>query len=858
MGQTDVELTALKSAYKERNDENTQLKESLAKLDDENKSLKSQLTQAQTESSNTSRKLNILSQSTAELTALKSAYKERNDENSLLKKQLEEAKDSTLSLKSQLDTANKNSSEQTRKITILTQSANELIALQSSYKERNDENAALKEQLTKLDNDNKTLQSKLIGSQTRKLTAIGQSVVELDALKSAYKAKADENTALEKRLAELDNSHKTLQSKLTSANENIGAQTRKLTAIGQSVVELDALKSAYKAKTDEFTALELRLAELDNSNKTLQSKLTSANENIGSQTRKLTAIGQSVVELDALKSAYKTQNEENAALKIKNLQVALTNAQERLEKSEEERKSLSGKIAALENTSSEQARKINALMVTAGELDALKSAYKDLSSKEDELSSKLKEATADADNDGVIDSKDNCPNSPAGQEVNIEGCPNIADADKDGVADANDLCPASEAGSTVNSFGCTPTENITLKGVNFATGSATLTASSLPIINAAAATIKQNPNLNIEVAGYTDNQGLALVNKRLSKRRANSVMIELIKQGVDANKLTANGYGEKEPVADNKTEAGRANNRRHFLNDHSVIEKLIYEINPKPEEKIAEIGPGLGALTFPLLEKIDSLDVVEIDRDVIARLEQRNNPKLKIHGVDALEFDFETLLDRSSNNNEKLRVLTPWEKLPFKANDEEHLSRLVAQAFSMRRKTLRNNLKKILSADEIESVGIDPSLRAESLAVKDFVALSNIKTKEDIPEDQYTSALIKDLETELPHVWGKPLESIFIGGGTPSLYSANAMDKLLLAVRERLTVRPNTEITMEANPGTFEQEKFSAYRETGINRLSIGIQSFNDKHLKALGRIHGADEAQRATQIAKKAWLREF
>lgn len=132
------------------------------------------------------------------------------------------------------------------------------------------------------------------------------------------------------------------------------------------------------------------------------------------------------------------------------------------------------------------------------------------------------------------------------------------------------------------------------------------------------------------------------------------------------------------------------------------------------------------------------------------------------------------------------------------------------------------------------------------------------QAKDDIPEDQYTSALIKDLETELPHVWGKPLESIFIGGGTPSLYSASAMDKLLLAVRERLTVRPNTEITMEANPGTFEQEKFSAYRETGINRLSIGIQSFNDKHLKALGRIHGADEAQRATQIAKKAGFENF
>ena len=250
---------------------------------------------------------------------------------------------------------------------------------------------------------------------------------------------------------------------------------------------------------------------------------------------------------------------------------------------------------------------------------------------------------------------------------------------------------------------------------------------------------------------------------------------------------------------------------QHFLNDHSVIEKLIYEINPKPNEKIVEIGPGLGALTFPLLEKVDSLDVVEIDRDVIARLQKKNNPKLNIHGVDALKFDFGILLKDEAKNDTKLRIvgnlpynistplifhlleyrhqisdmhfmlqnevvnritaapgsktfgrlsvmvqyfcnceylffvgpesfspppkvdsailkLTPWDKLPHQANDEDHLSQLVAQAFSMRRKTLRNNLKKVLSAEQIEAAGIDPSLRAESLSVKDFVALSNIES----------------------------------------------------------------------------------------------------------------------------------
>ncbi len=252
---------------------------------------------------------------------------------------------------------------------------------------------------------------------------------------------------------------------------------------------------------------------------------------------------------------------------------------------------------------------------------------------------------------------------------------------------------------------------------------------------------------------------------------------------------------------------------QHFLHDHHVIQKLIYEINPLPSDLMVEIGPGLGALTFPLLDKIDKLHVVEIDRDVIKRLEQKNSPKLSIHSVDALEFDFSNL----SKNGDSLRVvgnlpynistplifhllepltekgikilisdmhfmlqnevvqritaspgnksfgrlsvmvqyyceteylffvgpesfdpppkvdsailrLKPWKDKPFTAKDDKQFSTLVAQAFSMRRKTLRNNLKKILSTEQIESVEIDPSQRAETLSVEDFVKLSNLVT----------------------------------------------------------------------------------------------------------------------------------
>lgn len=118
------------------------------------------------------------------------------------------------------------------------------------------------------------------------------------------------------------------------------------------------------------------------------------------------------------------------------------------------------------------------------------------------------------------------------------------------------------------------------------------------------------------------------------------------------------------------------------------------------------------------------------------------------------------------------------------------------------------------------------------------------------PEDDYLAALRTDLELALPLIWGRKIHSIFIGGGTPSLMSAKALDQLLSDVRSLLPLDGAAEITMEANPGTFEAEKFKAYRQSGINRLSIGIQSFDAEKLQALGRIHDGEQAQRAVEIA--------
>ena len=112
-----------------------------------------------------------------------------------------------------------------------------------------------------------------------------------------------------------------------------------------------------------------------------------------------------------------------------------------------------------------------------------------------------------------------------------------------------------------------------------------------------------------------------------------------------------------------------------------------------------------------------------------------------------------------------------------------------------------------------------------------------------VPEQRYIDALMADLEAALPLIWGRTVHSIFIGGGTPSLFSPAAIDRLIGDIRARLLLAPDCEITLEANPGTFEKDRFRAFRTAGVTRLSVGVQSFNDQHLKALGRVHDRSQA---------------
>jgi len=130
--------------------------------------------------------------------------------------------------------------------------------------------------------------------------------------------------------------------------------------------------------------------------------------------------------------------------------------------------------------------------------------------------------------------------------------------------------------------------------------------------------------------------------------------------------------------------------------------------------------------------------------------------------------------------------------------------------------------------------------------------------KEQLPEERYVDALLADLEVDLPRVWGRTVQTVFLGGGTPSLFSAAAIDRLMSGVRARLLLAPEAEVTMEANPGAVEYDRFEGYRSAGVNRISLGVQTFDGGQLKTLGRIHSSDEAHRAIDDIKQAGFERF
>jgi OOP family OmpA-OmpF porin len=173
----------------------------------------------------------------------------------------------------------------------------------------------------------------------------------------------------------------------------------------------------------------------------------------------------------------------------------------------------------------------------------------------------------DADGDGVADLTDRCADTPAGEPVDPAGCPLPRDTDKDGVLDSADRCPNTPTGQRVSSVGCPMLfvgvqRTLVLEGVNFETGSANLTDQSHNTLDRVAAALLGNPDVRVEVAGYTDNRGGAATNLRLSQARADAVRAYLIRKGVPGYQLTSRGFGAANPISSNATAVGRSRNRR--------------------------------------------------------------------------------------------------------------------------------------------------------------------------------------------------------------------------------------------------------------------------------------------------------
>jgi len=169
----------------------------------------------------------------------------------------------------------------------------------------------------------------------------------------------------------------------------------------------------------------------------------------------------------------------------------------------------------------------------------------------------------DGDGDGVVDALDKCPTTPAGNKVNSQGCD--LDTDGDGIVDSADQCPGTPAGDRVDNKGCSLPKVLNLMGVNFDNNKDTLRPEAAAILDDAAATLKRYPGLKVEIAGHTDSASNDAHNLDLSQRRAKAVMDYFIGKGVEADRLTAKGYGETLPIADNATTEGRFKNRRVAL-----------------------------------------------------------------------------------------------------------------------------------------------------------------------------------------------------------------------------------------------------------------------------------------------------
>ncbi len=573
LGKSSVQMVALKEK------ENSELIKHVEKLDSAGNSIKQQLETLEKEKEALQNKLtiaseNLIKKESADKTNIDNLKNKiesltktsqemlslKEKENAALKKHLAELDNAGNGIQQQLIALGKEKDSLQKQLTLASEKSGQQAQKLMAFGQSADNINVLKKQLVAMTKTNDDMQLQLQAS-------LKQSSAKLNAIQNAHSLQGKENQALKKQLDELN-----------AANKNMHVQ---IGALKTDTTDKNKQLLAFKGAESQEADLKKQLTDLNVAYQSLQAQSVALKAEAAGQNKALLGLQASSNKLGLLQQAFSTQEATTAGLKS---QLALcANAKNELESCNA---SVDGKskklVASLDNgarlkeqldqlkiKSESQAKEISGLMATADELNKVKAD--------------LAKATADTDKDGVVDTNDKCPASPSGSAVNAEGCPKVVepakvveavvpppapepvkntDADNDGVADDNDLCPTSEAGVTVNEFGCKASEKVTLEGVTFKLGSAQLKSSSLAVLDVAAKSLVGNPGLKIEIEGHTDNQGWTGANKRLSQRRANTVMIYLIKKGVKAETLSAKGFGESQPIMANDTPEGRAKNRR--------------------------------------------------------------------------------------------------------------------------------------------------------------------------------------------------------------------------------------------------------------------------------------------------------
>ncbi len=392
---------------------------------------------------------------------------------------------------------------------------------------------------------------------------------------SELQAKTEELAAAKSQLSELATKAQDLeatQSNLQQQTEALTAAEAEIQALKTAAVSVDAdratlekVSTAKQAAEEKIGKLETQLGQLTDSLEGSKQREQSLQKSLSSAEKQIAELTSTAGDQKQLTELLKEKDALAAQLsKSDTVSKELDDLQARFEEKEKELTKLNNQVTELASASQELERLRQKLEQVNQKNSALEEQIKALQKERDQVLMQAK----DSDNDGVSDADDRCANTLAGISVDATGCEK--DSDGDGLLDSRDLCPDSATGSVVDGLGCKQNENIILADVTFALGTANLTEETQRNLKRVAEILVQFPEITLEVAGYTDNIGEENRNRKLSKLRATSVMNYLVEQGVSADKLTAKGFGQADPIADNATAQGRAKNRRVEL--HRVAE----------------------------------------------------------------------------------------------------------------------------------------------------------------------------------------------------------------------------------------------------------------------------------------------